>query len=131
MAAEGMIMKSDNSITKRWNRALTTARLAIAMLLFATTPVFAHGGFDHVRGTVVKITNHVLTVRTPNGNIEVKLNDKTELTKNDRKAALADLVPGARVVVDVPEGNKDNLAHSVKIGVGGKIAAPHAKDLHK
>lgn len=124
-------MKSDNTITKRWNRALTTAWLAIAVLLFATTPVFAHGGFDHVRGTVVKVAKNVLTVKTPKGNIDVRLNDKTELTKNGRKAALADLMPGARVVVDGPEGNKDNLAHSVKIGVGGKTAALHAKDLHK
>ena len=115
---------------KRLNR-VWTAWLAITMLLFTTAPVFAHGGFDHVRGTVVKTSHNVLTVKTIKGNMDVKLNDKTELTKNDRKATVADLTAGARVVVDIPEGSKDNLAHSVKIGVGGKNAAVRAKDLHK
>ena len=123
-------MKSDITMTKGLNRVLA-AGLGIAMLLFITAPVFAHGGFDHLRGTVVKTSNNVLTVKTLKGNMDVKLNDQTELTKNDRKAALAELMPGTRVVVDIPEGSKDKLAHSVKIGVGGKIAALHAQDAHK
>lgn len=116
---------------KRLNRALTTAWLGVTMLLVCTAPVFAHGGLDHVRGTVVKVTHHILTVKTLKGNMDVKLNDKTELTKNDRKAELADLTPGVRVVVDIPGGSKDHLAHSVKIGAGGKTVAQAAKGSHK
>ncbi|MEO8129509.1 MAG: hypothetical protein ABI822_20590 [Bryobacteraceae bacterium] len=82
----------------------------------SAAPVFAHGGSDHVRGTVVKVAHHVLTVKTTKGNVDVKLDDKTELTKNDQKAQLLDLTPGARVVVDIPEGSKEKLARSVKIG---------------
>jgi hypothetical protein len=52
----------------------------------------------------------------------VKLDDKTELTKNDQKALIVDLKPGVRVIVDIPEGSKDKIAHSVKIGVA---AAAH------
>jgi len=85
--------------------------------------VVAHGGFDHVMGTVVQVSNNVLTVKTAKGNVDVKLDDKTELTKNGQKAQLADLAPGARVVVDIPEGNKDKLAHSVKIGTASKAVA--------
>jgi hypothetical protein len=107
------------TITKHLNRALT-AWFAVALLALAAAPAFAHGGFDHVMGTVVQVANNVLTVKTAKGNVDVKLDDKTELTKNDHKAMAADLMPGVRVVVDIPEGSKDKLAHSVKIGAAAK-----------
>ena len=91
--------------------------LALAVTLFVLAlPVFAHGGFDHVIGTVVKVANNILTVKTTKGNVDVKLDDKTELTRNDQKALVTDLKPGVRVVVDIPEGSKDKIAHSVKLG---------------
>jgi hypothetical protein len=74
-------------------------------------------------GTVVKVANNVLTVKTTKGNVDVKLDDKTEITKNDQKALVVDLKPGVRVIVDIPEGNKEKLAHSVKIGTAA--AADH------
>lgn len=95
--------------------------LAAAMLAIAPT-VFAHAGFNHVMGTVTKISGNVMTVKTTKGEVEVKLGDRTDLTRNDRKAQLADLKPGARVVAEVPEGSKDNIAQSVKIGVITKTA---------
>jgi hypothetical protein len=100
--------------------------LALAVTLFVLAlPVFAHGGFDHVIGTVVKVANNILTVKTTKGNVDVKLDDKTELTKNDQKALVTDLKPGVRVVVDIPEGSKDKIAHSVKIGVAAAAAHDH------
>ena len=89
------------------------------ILLAVATHAWAHEGFEHVIGTVVKVENNVLTVKTAKGNVDVKLNDKTEITRNDQKALVADLKPGSRVVVDIPEGSKDQIAHSVKIGVIG------------
>src|SRR5579872_5781929 len=97
-------------------RCALCASLMAAVLVFAAAPVLAHGGFDHVKGTVVQVSGNVLTVKTAKGNVDVKLDDKTELTKSDQKAQRQDLIPGARVVVDIPEGNKEMLAHSVKIG---------------
>ena len=100
------------------NRIIITSRtlLLAAMLAFASH-VMAHGGFEHVIGTVVKVENSVLTVKTAKGNVDVKLAGNTEITQSDHKAAAADLKPGVRVVVDIPEGSKDKVAHSVKIGV--------------
>jgi hypothetical protein len=95
---------------------ITRLCLSLLLLVALTVPVFAHGGFDHVIGTVVAVSNNVLTVKTAKGNVDVKLDDKTELTKNDQKAQIADLKPGTRVVVDIPEGSKDKVAHSVKLG---------------
>jgi hypothetical protein len=94
------------------NRSIiVTSLLALAAL------VYAHGGFDHVIGTVVKVDQSVLTVKTAKGNVDVRLDQKTEITKNGQKAGAADLKPGARVVIDIPEGAKEKIAHSVKIGV--------------
>ncbi len=99
--------------------------LAVVLSTF-TIPVFAHGGFDHVIGNVVKVSNNVLTVKTSTGLVEVKLDPKTEITKDKQTALPADLAPGVRVVVDIPEGSKDKLAHAVKIGTA---TADH--DAHK
>jgi hypothetical protein len=105
-------------------------RLSIILLAIAVAPAFAHGGFDHVRGTVVKVANNVLTVKTANGNVDLKLDNKTELTKNDKKAQLADLKVGARVIVEVPEGSKDKIAYSVKIGALTKTVDQHKHGSH-
>jgi len=103
--------------------------------LFCSSPpaasVYAHGGFDHVRGTVVQVSNNILTVKTTQGNVDVKLNDKTELTKDDQKCQISDLTPGVRVVVDIPEGSKDKVAHSVKVGAASKVEDHHEHDTHK
>jgi hypothetical protein len=97
----------------RSSRVLAVA-LALSLLAFAA---FAHEGFDHVTGTIAKVTGNVVTVKTAAGNVDVKLDSKTEITRNDQKAQVADLKPGTRVVVDVPEGSKDKIAHSVKLGL--------------
>jgi len=116
-----MPIQSNIITIKKLNRALIAA-LIVTVFVFGAARSFAHGGFDHVMGTVVQVANNVLTVKTAKGNVDVKLDDKTELTKNDQKAQLSDLTPGARVVVDIPEGNKEKLAHSVKIGTMSKAA---------
>jgi hypothetical protein len=91
--------------------------LSIVLLFFAAlASAFAHGDFDHIRGTVVKVANNVLIIKATKGNVDVKLNNHTDLTRNGQKARLADLKPGARVIVDVLKGDKELVAHSVKIG---------------
>ena len=112
------------------NRKLSTIITRTLSLVLLAGMTWAHGGFDHVIGTVVKVDNNVMTVKTAKGDVDVKLNDQTEITKTDLKAGLADLKPGSRVVVDIPEGSKDKVAHSVKVGVAHAAAAPHTHDAH-
>src|SRR5260370_21075779 len=107
------------------NGALGLGLGIILIVIGASAPAFAHGGFDHVRGTVVKVANNVLTVKTAKGNVDVKLDNQTNLIRNDQKGQLVDLKPGVRVIVDVPEGSKDRIAHSVKIGALTKAAGSH------
>jgi len=99
----------------------------LTFLLACVAQIFAHGGFDHVTGTVVKLDNNVLTVKTAKGEATVTLDAKTEITRNDKPAQAADLKAGVRVVVDIPEDSKTKIAHSIKIGA----AAAAAHDTHK
>ena len=100
--------------------------LSIFLLFFAAlAPALAHGDFDHIRGTVVRVTNKVLTVNTPKGNVDVRLDNHTDLTRNDQKAQLADLKRDTRVIVDVPKGDKELVAHSVRIGTVTPAAGHH------
>jgi hypothetical protein len=109
-------MNHNNTIITKWLARQISAWLCVGLLAFAVQ-LIAHGGFDHVVGTVVKLENNVLTVKTAKGNVDVRLNEKTEITRNDQKVQIADLKPGTRIVVDVPEGSKEKIAHSVKLGV--------------
>lgn len=108
----------------------------LTLLLACAAQVFAHGGFDHVTGTVVKLENNVLTVKTVKGDATVRLDAKTEITQNDKPAQAADLKAGVRVVVDIPEDSKTpgdrtaKVAHSIKIGVAAKQAKAPAADAH-
>ena len=114
-------MNRKHTITTRRSGSWAWMRIGLVLLALAAQ-ISAHGGFDHVVGTVVKVDNDAMTVKTAKGDVAVKLMPQTEITRNDQKAQVADLKPGTRVVVDVPEGSKDKAAHSVKIGVSG--AAP-------
>src|SRR5689334_9460563 len=97
---------------KRRPNIITTSLLGL--LLACAAQVFAHGGFDHVTGTVVKVENNVLTVKTAKAEVAVKLDAKTEITRDNHAAHVEDLKPGVRVVVDIPEGGKTKVAHSIK-----------------
>ena len=121
-------MNQPNTTITRIRRAATAFTLAVSLLALAA-PAFAHGGFDHVIGTVTKAGNNGITVKTAKGDVDVKMNAQTEISKGNQKAAFDDLQPGSRVVVDIPEGSKDRMAHSIKIGTASP-AAHHAPE-HK
>lgn len=92
------------------------AAAVFAAILFIAGLAFAHEGFDHVTGTIAKVAGNVVTVKTSTGNVDVTLDAKTEITRNNQKAQVADLKPGTRVVIDIPEDSKVKIAHSVKLG---------------
>lgn len=111
-----MTNRFNTTTGKRRNRTLEFFFGMIILAITMSANAVAHAGFDHIRGTVVKVADNVLTVATATGNVDVKLDNRTELTRDGQKAQLTELKPGTRVIVDVPEGRKDKIAHSVKIG---------------
>src|ERR1041385_9059218 len=70
--------RNPNTIT-RILRSGARLCLCVALLPFAVQ-VFAHGGMEHVIGTVVKVENNNLTVKTAKGNVDVELDEKSPIT---------------------------------------------------
>ena len=96
--------------------------LLTAFVLVGTV-AFAHGGNDHVRGTVTQVSAQSITVETgPKATKTLTLSDKTTFKLAGKAAHLADLKVGDRVVVDVPE--KSNQALLIQI-VAAPTAAAH------
>jgi hypothetical protein len=104
------------------NKANGITSKLLTILIVLAPSIFAHGGFDHVIGSVAQFTNNVLTVQTSTGKVDVKLDEKTLISKGDHKAQTSDLKPGVRVVIDIPEGSKDKVAHAVKLRAAEAVA---------
>ena len=64
------------------------------------------------------------------GMIGLDTSHVVEFTRRFNDPTDKEFVPGARVVVDIPEGNKEMLAHSVKIGTSAKTVDTHTHDSH-
>jgi Domain of unknown function (DUF5666) len=113
------------------SKKLFGAALLVATFMTSGMTLLAHGGFDHVTGTVTAVSGGVLTVKTTTRTVDVKLDGKTEFTRAGQKAEAGDLKPGLRVTVDIPEGSKDNVAHAVKIGATAPHSDAHEHEGHK
>ena len=101
-------------------------RLIATLLLCLTAGVaaMAHGNNEHVRGTITDLTAQAVTVRTTaNATKTLTLSDKTVFLKAGRKAALADLKVGERVVIDVPKGTSQAI--EVQFGTAAPKPAVH------
>jgi len=93
----------------------TISRFLAATILAATA--FAHGGFEHVMGTVSKVSAQSVTVTTAaKKNVDVGLTAKTTYTRGDKTVTAADMKVGDRVVIDATEVNEALTAASIKLG---------------
>jgi len=92
-------------------------KLAFLASLFVAPTLFAHGGHDHVMGTVTAVTESRLDVKTPEGKaVTIRLTGETKYEKDKKPATLKDLKPGVRVVVDADKDKEVLVAKEVKIG---------------
>jgi len=100
--------------------------LALASILPATIAL-AHGGLEHVRGTVAKVSDQSVTVTTTAGKtVEVLLDAQTTYARADKPIQKSDLKVGDRVVIHAAEKGEILTAHTVEVGVATKKAAdPH------
>jgi len=100
-------------------------------IIFATVFSFAHGGFEHVMGTVTKVSAQSVTVMTTaNKTVDVAINDKTTYARGTTKVAAADLKVGDKVVIDATGEAPKLVAASVKIGAAA-AAVSHDEHTHK
>jgi hypothetical protein len=84
--------------------------LVVACLSFITAAAFAHGGEEHVIGTVAKIAPDSITVKTTaNKMVTVAVATETKFIKDKAAAKVADLVVGTRVVIHATEPTEGHL----------------------
>ena len=104
--------------------------LAIAFVVALLPAVaLAHGGFEHVMGTVSKISDTSVTVTTAAGkSVDVALDAKTTYARATQALQRADLKVGDRVVIDAVKTGDKLAAHSIKIG--GATAAKAVQHEH-
>jgi Cu/Ag efflux protein CusF len=104
------------------------ALLAILALALLPTIGAAHGGEEHVTGTVAKISDSSVTVKTTTGKIvEVGFGEKTTYARAKQPIQKSDIKVGDRIVIHAVEVKEKLVAHTVEIGA----AAPAAKQAVK
>jgi len=90
-----------------------TISFLFAFLLASSA--FAHAGHHHVFGTVKQLNGDALVVHTTAGaDATVMLTKSTVYKRGEAAANRADVVPGARVVIDLTTDGKS--AEIVKLG---------------
>jgi len=96
--------------------------LAFLAGLLVAPVLYAHGGHDHIMGTVTAVTENRLDVKTREGKaVTIRLTGETKYEKDTKPATLKDLKPGMRVVVDAEKDKEAFVAKEVKIGSAAVI----------
>jgi hypothetical protein len=102
---------------------LQIALLAVLTLALLPAIVSAHGGEEHVIGTVTKISDTSVTVKTTAGKIvEVGFDAKTTYARAKMPSQKTDVKVGDRIVIHAVEVNEKLVAHTVDLG-GSTTAA--------
>ena len=101
------------------------AILAIVSLALLPTIATAHGGEEHVTGTVTKISATSVTVKTTAGKtVDVGFDAKTTYARAKQPIEKTDIKVGDRVVIHAMEMNEKLVAHTVEMGIA--TAPKHA-----
>ena len=94
---------------------LLTSSFIYALLL--GTLAFAHGGMEHVLGTVTAVTDHSLTVKTRDGAVKtIEFDGETKFVKGEAAASVKDVRVGSRVAVHAH--GHDNALHAAEVKIG-------------
>ena len=97
--------------------------LTFAALGLFSTSAYAHGGYQHVMGTVQSVGADVISVKQTNGRtMDVRLDAKTTFTRGSEVLQRNDVKTGDRVVIEASKHDSYLVAHQVKLGA----AAPKA-----
>src|SRR5665213_1801020 len=107
-------MNMQSIITTRLK--IQIALLAVLALALLPTIVSAHGGEEHVIGTVTKVSDTSVTVKTTAGKIvEVGFDAKTTYARAKMPTQKSDVKVGDRIVIHAVEVNEKLVAHTVEL----------------
>lgn len=107
---------------------IEAAILATLSLVLLTGIAIAHGGEQHVIGTVTEISDTSITVKTTAGKlVEVGFDAKTTYARAKHPIVKTDIKVGDRIVIHAIEVNEKLVAHTVEIGTAttAKQAVKH------
>jgi hypothetical protein len=91
----------------------------LAMILIAGV-AYAHGGMEHIMGTVVSMTDSSITVKTKDGKTQtVQVAAETKYTQMDKPITMKDLKVGDQVVIHAAKKDGKLVAETVKVGMAG------------
>jgi hypothetical protein len=93
--------------------------LGMALLALTVRSVRAHEGHTHtVMGTVMGRDAQSVQVKTPGGEtLSIAVTDKTTVVRGKKKASIAEVLKGSRVVVDIGNGEDPLIANEIRLGV--------------
>lgn len=93
--------------------------LAALVLVLGARLALAHDGHAHkIMGTVTARDGKHVEVKTPGGEtLSIAVNEKTIVVRGKRKAPLADVQTGRRVVVDIGNGEDPLIAREIQLGI--------------
>jgi len=106
----------------------TRILVLIACISLITAAAIAHGGEEHVIGTVASVAKDPITVKTAtNALVTVAVVPQTTFSKNKSAAKLSDLNVGDRVVIHAKEATEGKLvADTVQFSAPAAKPAPSA-----
>jgi len=100
--------------------ALMRTRILICSLLLGML-AWAHGGMEHILGTVTAITDHSLSVKTRDGAaVTVEFDGETKFVKGDVAATIKDVQVGSRIAIHAHKN--DNSLHAAEVRIGADAA---------
>ena len=118
-------------IIRRWPACIPALVLAIGSL-HVPTRALAHGGLEHITGTVTNVGDNILAVKTTKGKtVQIHVDGKTEYVRGKQAAKISDLNAGDRVVVHAMEMNGSLVAHEVNSAANTKTAKTTVKRAKK
>jgi hypothetical protein len=94
-------------------------KLFVAMMLslLLTTAALAHGGMEHVLGTVSAVSDHSITLKTTSGETrEVGVDGSTKFMRGQTSVSLSDVHVGDRVVIHATKHDEKLQASEVQLG---------------
>ena len=95
----------------------------ICVLLFVSALMFAHGNEKHVMGTVTKVEDGSIVVKTKEGDKTVMVMPTTKFVKGTATVTQKDVKVGDRVVIHaMPMGN---MLHATEVKIGTAPAPQH------
>jgi Domain of unknown function (DUF5666) len=97
--------------------------ILFACLSLVAAHAFAHGGEEHVVGTVAKLTSDSITVKTTaNTTVTVALVPATKFIKDKSASKISDLNVGDRVVIHARKSTEGKLVADTVEFAAAKLA---------